>query len=151
MARQYSGKKGKSGSKKPLFSTPKTWVRYSPKEIERLVVKFGKQGIKPSKIGLILRDSYGIPSVKEIVGKKITKILEEHNIKFDLPEDLESLIKRAIRIREHFKKHKHDMTAKRGLILTESKIRKLVKYYKRIGKLPKEWKYDPEKAKLIVS
>ncbi|MEM5833437.1 MAG: 30S ribosomal protein S15, partial [Candidatus Aenigmatarchaeota archaeon] len=57
---------------------------------------------------------------------------------------------RAVRLREHLSIHKKDKSSQRGLILIESKIRRLEKYYKRVGKLPKDWKYDPETAKIIV-
>ena len=43
-----------------------------------------------------------------------------------------------------------DAKAKHGLELLESKIRRLGKYYARKGKLPKDWKYSIETAKLIV-
>ena len=42
------------------------------------------------------------------------------------------------------------MPAKRGLELTESKIRKLVKYYKKTKKLESDWKYDPDKIRLLI-
>ena len=68
MARQ----KGKSGSTKPLSSKPPSWVTHSSKETIILVKKLSKKGYPPSKIGLVLRDSYGIPNVKAITGKKIS-------------------------------------------------------------------------------
>ena len=101
-------------------------------------------------IGIVLRDQYGIPSVKLITKKSITKILEENNLGLKIPEDLMNLKKKAVNINKHMKAHKHDMTAKRGMQLTESKIRRLAKYYIREGKLPKNWKFDIEKAKLLV-
>ena len=52
---------------------------------------------------------------------------------------------------KHLEKNKKDMVAKRGIQLTSSKIHRLAKYYKRKGILPQDWKYDREKAKLIVS
>jgi small subunit ribosomal protein S15 len=150
MARLYSRKKGKSGSKKPLEKKKLPWVRYKKEEIESLVVKLGKQEIKPSKIGLILRDTYGIPDVKFLTDKRITKILKENKVVYELPEDLLNLIKRQIQIIKHFEKNKQDKTAKRGLQLTESKINRLIKYYKKSGKLSRSWKYDKSKAKLLV-
>ena len=48
------------------------------------------------------------------------------------------------------KKNKKDSTSKRGLELIESRIRRLGKYYIRKKKMPEEWKYNPEKAKLLV-
>jgi len=151
MARVYSRRKGKAGSKKPIRKTKITWLRYSPKEIELLIVKLAKSGNNQSQIGLILRDVYGIPDVKAILKKKISKILEENNIKSELPLDLINLIKREILIMKHLESNKKDMPAKRGLIITESKIKRLVKYYKRVGRLPKNWVYNREQAKLLIS
>jgi small subunit ribosomal protein S15 len=42
------------------------------------------------------------------------------------------------------------MSSKRGMQLIESKIRRLAKYYKREGKLPEDWAYNLEQAKLLV-
>ncbi|MBS3095402.1 30S ribosomal protein S15 [Candidatus Woesearchaeota archaeon] len=151
MARQYSGKHGKHGSKKPIKKVKPVWLTYSPKEVEQLVVKLSKSGKAPSQIGLILRDSYGIPDTQTITGKKITNILEENKIIPEFPEDLISLMKREILLLKHLEKNKHDMTAKRGLHITESKINKLSKYYKSTGVLPGTWKYDRERIRLIVS
>ena len=150
MARRYSGKHGKHGSKKPVNKAKPTWVSYADKEIEQLVVKLAKAGKTTSQIGLMLRDSYGIPDVKVITGKKITKIVEENKLLPNIPEDVTALMKKEISLMKHLEKNKHDMTAKRGLQLTESKIHRLSKYYKRINKLPKGWKYDKESIKLII-
>ena len=149
MARMYSRAKGKSTSTKP--STPSlSWVRYEPKEIELLVVKLAKQGLSPAKIGLTLRDSYGIPSVKLVCKKSITQIIKDHNLLPELPEDLLALMKKYVKVRKHFDENKQDLTAKRGLQLTESKIRRLVKYYKNSGRLPKDWKFDVKRVRLYT-
>jgi len=150
MARMHSRKKGKSGSKKPVKQTKPVWLRYGSKETEQLVIKLAKAGKTSSEIGIILRDSYGIPSVSVITNKKIMKILEENNLTQKLPFDLLSLIKKEISIMKHMDANKKDMTAKRGLQLTDSKIRRIVKYYKRIGKLSADWKYDKKNAKLLL-
>jgi small subunit ribosomal protein S15 len=150
MARMYSRKKGKASSKKPLRKIAPSWVRYGSKEIEMLIMKLAKEGNGPSKIGLILRDSYGIPLSKQITGKKITKILKEKNISPKLPEDLLALIKRSIAIRKHLEKNNKDETAKRGLTLTENKIKALAKYYKKIKRLSVDWKYEPKKIRLYL-
>lgn len=150
MARRYSGKKGKAGSKKPIRRGSPSWIRYKPAEAELLIVKLVKEGKTPSQIGLILRDVYGIPDIKNSFGKKLNKILEEKKLAQQIPEDLMALIKRSIAVRKHLEKNKKDQTAKRGLTLTESKIRALVKYYKKTKKLPKDWKFEPEKIRLYV-
>jgi len=149
MARMHSKKKGKSGSKKPYSKSP-SWVRYNPKEIELLIVKLVKEGKTASQIGLALRDTYGIPDVKKITNKKITKILAEKKLSAKLPEDLMALIKKDIAVRKHLERNSKDETAKIGLTLTESKIKRLAKYYKRAEKLPEEWKYDPKRVRFYI-
>ena len=151
MARMYSRKKGKHGSKRPIKKAIPGWVRYDAKETEALNVKLAKTGKTTSEIGLILRDSYGVPSVKNITGNKITKILEKNNLKPKLPEDIVALINKDILIMKHLEANKHDMAVRRGQIITESKIDKLAKYYKRTGKLSKDWIFDRTKAKTFIS
>jgi len=141
MARMHARKRGKSGSKKPLATTPPSWVNYKSEEVEKLVEKLAKQGLSASKIGLVLRDSYGIPDVEKITKKKITKILKEKGLAPKIPEDLQNLIARAMQVKKHLEVHRKDKVSKRGLQLIESKIRRLEKYYKRTKKLPLDWKY----------
>ena len=123
---------------------------YNAKEIEVLIVKLAKQGMSSSQIGLILRDTYGVPSTKTIVGKKIDLILKEKGVKKELPEDLFNIIKKSIQIRKHMAENKQDMTALHGLQIANSKIQKLVKYYKIKKTLPLEWKYDAKSIRLYV-
>lgn len=149
MARMHSRKKGKSGSKKPVKKNVE-WVEYKPKEVEDLVLKYAKQGMQSAKIGIILRDQYGIPSVKLITKKTISQILKDNGVYSKIPEDLFNLLKRSVELRKHLEKNKKDYQSYRGLELTESKIRRLAKYYIRRGILPQGWKYDPEKAKLLI-
>lgn len=146
----YSRRKGKAGSKKPLVEKKYEWVKYKPKEIEQLIVKVAKNEPISSKIGIILRDSYGVPDVQKITGKSISKILENNKINKKIPDDLANLIRKQLIVIKHLEKNKKDQPSKRGLILTESKIRRLIKYYKRSKVLPKEWVYSKEQAKLLV-
>ena len=67
-----------------------------------------------------------------------------------MPEDLSALIKRDIQLLKHLEGNKQDQVAKRGLRLTESKINRLVRYYKRTKRLPKDWVFDKDKARLLV-
>ncbi len=151
MARMHSRAKGKSKSTKPSKKVKKTWIRYNGKEIESLILKFAKEGKNSTEIGLILRDSYGVPDVRDITKKKISKVLEDNKVKVDLPDDLKALIKKELKIMKHMGGKEKDKTAKRGLQLTESKIRRLSKYYKRTGKLPQDWVYDRDRIKLLIS
>lgn len=150
MARIYSRKKGKSGSKRPIKRIKPSWVSYDTKIVEQLVVKLSKAGKSAAEIGLILRDTYGIPDVKGITKKRIGDILKENNLTPNLPYDLKALIMKDISIMKHLETNKHDMSAQRGLILTESKIKRLAGYYKNKKILPQNWVYDRSRAKVLA-
>ena len=126
------------------------WVTYSDEEIEEMILKFNREGKSTSEIGIILRDQYGIPSTKTVLGAKITEILKDNGTEFEYPEDLLNLIKRAVNIRDHLEENPKDLHSKRGLMIIESKIRRLVKYYTRNNVLPEGWRYDPKTAALLV-
>jgi len=150
MAKMHSRKKGTSGSKKPLRKVKPTWIRYKPKEIEMLVTKLAKEGQSASMIGITLRDSYGIPDVRLLAEKSVTEILEEKKLTPKLPEDMVALMRKALAIKKHLETNKHDISAKRGLLLTESKIKRNIKYYKATKKIPIDFKYEPENLKMYT-
>ena len=150
MARLHSGKKGKSSSKKPLTIKKVIWQRYDKNELTQLIIKLAKAQKSPSQIGIILRDSYGIPNVIQLTGKSITKILAEEKLLPKLPEDMLSLVKRYINITKHLQANRKDQPSVRGLQLTESKIKRLAKYYKTNNKLPKNWRFSRDQASLLV-
>ncbi|MCE4625736.1 MAG: 30S ribosomal protein S15 [Desulfurococcales archaeon] len=143
--------KGQSHSTRPARPTVPSWVVYTPEEIEEIIVELAKKGYGPSMIGIILRDQFGVPLAKPFLGKKITRILKERGVSPPLPEDLMVLIRKAVNLRRHLQEHPKDFHAKKGLLDLESKIRRLVKYYKRRGVLPPDWKYSPERARLLVA
>ncbi|MGQ9788957.1 MAG: 30S ribosomal protein S15 [Candidatus Hadarchaeaceae archaeon] len=122
----------------------------SASEVEELVVKLDKEGAPASKIGLIMRDQYAVPSVKKITGKNVKEILESHGIKAELPEDLGNVIRKAVRIASHLDRNPKDFRTKRSLEIVEARVNKLATYYKRKGVLPKDWRYDRERAVLLA-
>jgi small subunit ribosomal protein S15 len=150
MARIHSRKKGKSGSHKPYRQNQAQWVELNSNQIEELIIELAKEGRSTAEIGAILRDQWGIPSVKLSIKKKILKILEENQLAPKLPEALKNLMKRAINLRSHLSTNKKDLHNQRALHLVEAKIKRLAKYYIREGKLSADWKYTPERAKLLV-
>ena len=145
MARMHSRKRGKHGSKKPAKKTSPSWIRYKPKEVELLLSKLAKEGKTTAQIGILLRDTYGIPSVFALCGKSISAILKEKKLLQEIPEDLTALFRRYAAIAKHLEANKHDESAARGLHLTESLINRLVKYYKRTGRIAETWKFDSER------
>ncbi len=112
-----------------------------------MVVKLGKEGNSPSIIGQILRDRYGIPLVSQISQKRLEHLLPLE-LRPKVPEDLENLVRKASSARRHLEKNRKDYPNKRDLALTESKIHRLVTYYRSAGRLPKEWEYKPVAASL---
>ncbi len=147
MARLYSGKRGSSGSTRPVSRRPPAWFKYEPEEVEALVLKLSKEGNTPSLIGQILRDKYGIPLVSQVAGRRLEKIIPEES-RTKLPEDLENLLRKATSATRHLEKNRKDFPNKRDLALIESKIHRLVFYYRKIGRIPKDWVYKPVAASL---
>lgn len=145
MARMHSRKRGKHGSKKPAKKTAQSWILYDSKKTELLIAKLSKEGKTTSQIGTILRDVYGIPSTFALCSKSISAILKEKKLVPEIPEDMTSLFKKFAGIKKHLESNRHDETVARGLILTQSKINRLAKYYKRTGRIPEAWKFDPER------
>lgn len=141
MARIHAHTHGKSHSTRPSSHNLPTWVSSTNSELTSLIVQFSKDGLGPSEIGVKIRDQHAIPLAKPILGKNITHILTENGIVTELPEDLSQLVKKAIGLQKHLRAHNTDRRNIRSLELIEAKIHRLSKYYKRIGKLQRNWKY----------
>ena len=104
------------------------WLKFSEKEIEAIILKLAKQNLTCEKIGLVLRDQYGIPKAK-LFGKSISKILKEQNLNEDA--DIKNLEKKKRGIEEHLKKNKQDKRAKRANTIITARISNLKRYRKK--------------------
>jgi small subunit ribosomal protein S15 len=128
---------------------PPEWSDVDSDAIEERVVELAAQGHSPSEIGLKLRDEgvqgTPVPDVKLATDKKVTEILEEHDAEPDVPEDLRNLMARAVRLRDHMNDNPTDHQNKRALQNAESKIRRLVDYY-RGDELPADFTYSYDVA-----
>ena len=122
----------------------------SASEVEDLVVKLAKEGTLPSKIGIVLRDQHAVPSVKEVTGKGVRQILDAHGLRPELPEDLMNKIRKAVALHSHLDRNPKDFGTKRALEVAEAEIIKLAKYYRGKGILPSGWRYDRERAAILV-
>lgn len=91
-------------------------------EVEKLVLDLHKQGLGPEKIGLVLRDSHGIPKAK-LYGKRINQILKKNKI--EINPDITNLELRIEKLKKHTVKNKQDKKTKRALIIKEAKLLKL--------------------------
>ncbi len=148
MGRMHTHRHGKSHSIRPATPRAPSWITQSPAEVEELVVKYSKDGLTPSQIGIKLRDQHSIPLIKPITKKTVGEILEERDLKAEMPEDLENIVKKAVGLQKHLKANKGDRRNVRSLELIEAKVHRLSVYYKKIKRIPKNWKYKSVVAQL---
>ncbi|KAI1780077.1 40S ribosomal protein S13 [Hypoxylon cercidicola] len=151
MGRLHSNGKGISSSTLPYSRTPPAWLKTTPAQVEEQICRLARKGATPSQIGVILRDSQGIAQVRIVTGNKILRILKSNGLAPELPEDLYMLIKKAVSVRKHLERNRKDKDAKFRLILIESRIHRLARYYKTVGVLPPTWKYESATASTIVA
>jgi len=111
-------------------TTKKTPERAKVEDVEKIVADLGKKGETPSKIGIILKEKYGIQKTS-VLGKKITKILREKNHKYDT--DLDNINKRLKKLEAHFEKNRQDQRAKREIVRFIGLRKKLEKYKAKKG------------------
>jgi small subunit ribosomal protein S15 len=148
MARIHVHTHGKSHSIRPTSKEPAPWLSQNADQVSALVVGLAKEGLSPSEIGLRLRDEHSIPLAKPVLGKSVTDVLIENNIMSEMPEDLDKLVRKALGLQKHLRVHNSDHRNVRSLELVESKIHRMSRYYKRKGKIPKNWKYAAVIAQL---
>ncbi|GLT39540.1 hypothetical protein SLA2020_137240 [Shorea laevis] len=137
MGRMHSRGKGISASALPYKRTPPSWLKISSQDVEESICKFAKKGLTPSQIGVIPRDSHGVAQVKSVTGSKILRMLKAHGLAPEIPEDLYH--------------HDQKIYSKFRLILVESRIHHLARYYKKTKKLPPVWKYESTTAGTLVA
>ena len=148
MGRLHTHNHGKAHSIRPIESKFSLWVKQDTKEIEDLVIKYTKDGLTPSQIGIKLRDQHAIPLVKPIINKTISDVLDQNDLKSEIPEDLNNIVIKAVGLQKHLKSNKNDRRNVRSLELIEAKVHRLSMYYKKIGRIPENWKYKSVIAQL---
>lgn len=151
MGRLYGPGKGISQSALPYRRTVPQWMKLTSDDVTDQIFKLARKGLTPSQIGVILRDSFGVAQVRFITGNKILRILKAKGLAPDLPEDIYFLIKKAVSMRKHLERNRKDKGCKFRLILVESKIHRLSRYYKKKSVLPPTWKYDSATASTLVA
>jgi len=115
--------KAKATLKKPI------WLKYTEQEVKGIILKIIEKEptITAEKIGLILRDNYGIPKVK-IYGFSISDVLKEAG-KYESP-DSKNLKTKVAKLEKHLAKNKHDTRTGRSLIISKAKLKKVEDYLK---------------------
>jgi len=147
----HSKGKGISASAMPYSRQAPAWLKATPDQVAEQIMKLAKRGATPSQIGVVLRDSHGIAQVKIVTGSKILRILRKNGLAPEVPEDLYMLIKKGVAVRKHLERNRKDKDAKFRLILVESRIHRLARYYKSVGVLPPTWKFESATASTLVA
>ena len=151
MGRMYGNGKGIAKSCMPYKKRAPRWLNIDSTEVIKQIEALAKKGYKPSQIGVILRDNFAIPQSSLITGGKILRVLRKKNLAPEIPEDLYSLMRKAVQVRKHIEKNNRDIGSKYRLILIESKIHRLVRYYKLTKMIPATWRYDYKTALALIS
>ena len=148
MGRLHTHNHGKSHSIRPIDLKKPDLIKQSSTEIEEMIVKYAKEGMTTSQIGIKLRDQHAIPLVKPIINKTISQVLKENKLASEIPEDLNNIVLKAVNLQKHLKDNKGDNRNVRSLELIEAKVHRLSTHYKKEGVLPKKWKYKSVVAQL---
>lgn len=91
----HSKGKGIASSALPYVRSAPSWCKTDTEQVVDQIIKLSKKGMSPSQIGVVLRDSHGIPQVKYITGQKIVRVLKSHGLAPEIPEDMYQLIKKV--------------------------------------------------------
>lgn len=120
-------------------------------DIEKTIEELTKKGKTNADIGLYIKENLKIKNIYAFCGEKIIDIQRRLKLKENkLPDDLLDLINRAVKLLKHRDKNKKDTRALRGYQITVSKINRLRNYYVKKGRIPKNWRYSEETAKLLT-
>ena len=76
MGRMHNPGKGISRSALPYRRSVPSWLKMTSADVEEHIVKLARKGLRPSQIGVILRDSHGVAQVRRVTGNKIVRILK---------------------------------------------------------------------------
>uniref|UniRef100_A0A0K3CR41 BY PROTMAP: gi/472581836/gb/EMS19551.1/ 40S ribosomal protein s13 [Rhodosporidium toruloides NP11] gi/647402575/emb/CDR48808.1/ RHTO0S20e01838g1_1 [Rhodosporidium toruloides] n=1 Tax=Rhodotorula toruloides TaxID=5286 RepID=A0A0K3CR41_RHOTO len=130
MGRMHNPHKGIAGSALPYKRSAPRWLKISADEVKEHIFKLARKGLTPSQIGVVLRDSHGVAQVKSVTGNKI---------------------KKAVQVRKHLERNRNDKDSKFRLILIESRIHRLARYYRTKGQLAPTFKYEAASASTMIA
>ena len=148
MGRLHTHNHGKSHSIRPIDPKKPDCVIQTNEEIEGLIIKYAKEGMTTSQIGMKLRDQHAIPLVKPIINKGIKEVLIENKLNPKIPEDLNNIVMKAVNLQKHLKENRSDNRNTRALELVEAKVHRLSTHYKKTGEIDQKWKYKSVVAQL---
>lgn len=148
MARLHTRRHGRSKSRKPVES--EAGARGDTEKLEEAITAYAKQGMHGALIGQRVKEKHKVGYLKPVLGKRLGVFLAEKGFKSEIPSDLLDLMRKAVNMRKHLGANHRDVHGTTRLHRVESKIWRLSKYYRGSGRLPNDWRYDPEQAALII-
>jgi len=151
MAKLHTKGHGRSKSRKPVLKEGMPASTALTKEqVEKLIIDYTKQGIKPATIGERLKKEHNVPYAKQVTGKRLMQVLRDNQLAGKIPPDLMDLMAKAVNLTKHLEVNKRDVHGAIRLERTKSKIWRLTKYYIRNGMLPENWRYNYQEAEILV-
>lgn len=148
MARLHTRKHGKSKSRKPTLAD--ATLDADKSKVEKAILEYSKQGLNGAAIGQRIKEKHEAGYLKPLLGKRLNRFLADSGVEQKLPDDLMALMKKAVGMHNHLAANHRDVYGKLRLTRVEAKIGRLSKYYRKEGRLPADWKYDPKQAALII-
>ena len=107
------------------------WLKISEAELKKIIAELVKTEEQPAKIGLILRDKYGIPTTK-VYGKKLVAYLKEAGLTTNI--EVKNAEKKFERMKEHLKNNITDRRTKHKFQKAQSRMNIIKKYAARKNK-----------------
>lgn len=77
MGRMHNPGKGISRSALPYRRSVPNWLKLTNTDVEEHIERLARKGLRPSQIGVVLRDSHGVAQVRRVTGNKIVRILKK--------------------------------------------------------------------------
>lgn len=140
-----------SRSTVPYRRSIPNWLKITPDEVVDMIIKMARKGKRPSEIGVFLRDWHGVGNVSWLTGNKILRIMRAKGLAPAIPEDLYNLIKKAVATRKNLERNRRDKHGKYRLVIIESRIHRLARWYKTKRVLPPTFKYESANAYALIS
>ncbi len=151
MARMHSKGRGRSGSNRPYCSEVPDWSNTDKGAVEELILELHNKGHDSASIGLILRDRHAIPSVKMVLGERISQVISRNGLEQQFPDDLVHILRKIVRLDDHLLAHRKDLHNRRQLELAEAKARRLIRYLKFKGRIDTDFRYRRDSVRLLLS
>jgi len=103
------------------------WLKYTEQEVKDIILAIAKKdpSLTTEKIGLILRDTYGIPRT-HLYNFKISQVLKSTD-SYKNP-DQKNIKKKVEKLTKHYEKNKQDKKTHRSLMITRAKLKKINDY-----------------------